>query len=124
MPFRDAEFRAVMSNSIVHHIPEPREVFAEMRRVAAGLVFVRDLARPTNEAEVDRLVDLYGGKAPPRTPDGDRDSCDHQRMLFRDSLRAALTVDEVRAIASDAGMTGFDVRLTSDRHWTLTYEKA
>ena len=40
-------FGAVMSNSIVHHIPEPASVLAEMVRVAApgGLLFVRDLLR-------------------------------------------------------------------------------
>src|SRR6266446_2589048 len=33
LPFADAEFAAVMSNSIVHHIPEPAAVVAEMVRV-------------------------------------------------------------------------------------------
>lgn len=123
MSFRDGEFAYVVSNSIVHHIPEPRSVLAEMHRVTApgGLLFVRDLARPDTEAEVDRLVALYGGE-PPRDP-SQQSSYDHQRMLFRDSLCAALTPDEVRALAIDAGMKEPDVRLTSDRHWTLTYEK-
>lgn len=114
LPYRDGEFACVVSNSIVHHIPEPKEVLAETLRVTApgGLVFVRDLARPSNEAEVDRLVALHAGDAYAR-----------QRMLFRDSLRAALTVDEVRDLAMRAGMSKADVRMTSDRHWTLTYEK-
>lgn len=114
LPFRDAEFRAVMSNSIVHHIPEPRAALAEIHRVTApgGAVFIRDLVRPASDAEVDRLVALYGGEP------GSRGS-----MLFRDSLKAALTLDEVRAAAAGAGMPAVDVRLTSDRHWTLTYVK-
>ena len=38
-------FDVVMSNSIVHHIPEPRRVLAELWRVLkpGGLFFVRDL---------------------------------------------------------------------------------
>jgi ubiquinone/menaquinone biosynthesis C-methylase UbiE len=121
--FDDGEFASVVSNSIVHHIPEPRSVLAEMLRVTApgGLVFVRDLYRPDDEAEVDRLVRLYGGE-PPLDAD-QRSSYDHQRMLFRDSLCAALTPAEVAALARDVGMVHAEVRMTSDRHWTLTYRK-
>ena len=35
MPYSDGEFPALMSNSIIHHIPEPFGVFAELARVAA-----------------------------------------------------------------------------------------
>lgn len=121
--FRDGEFGSVISNSIVHHIPEPRSVLAEMHRVTApgGLVFVRDLYRPNDEAEVDRLVGLYGGEPP--LDASQRSAYDHQRMLFRDSLCAALTPEEVRTLTEEVGMTGADIRMTSDRHWTLTYRK-
>lgn len=123
MSFRDGEFACVVSNSIVHHIPEPRDVMAEIHRVTApgGVVFVRDLSRPDTEKEVDRIVALYGGE-PPLDP-SQRSSYDHQRMLFRDSLCAALTPDEVKALATEVGMIEADVRMTSDRHWTLTYRK-
>lgn len=123
LPFRNGEFGAVVSNSIVHHIPEPRSVLDEIFRVTApgGLVFVRDLCRPTNDGEVDRLVGLYGGEPPMDV--SQRDSFDHQRMLFRDSLKAALTLDEIRALAIEVGMASADVNMTSDRHWTLTYRK-
>lgn len=122
LPFKDGEFPAVVSNSIVHHIPEPRSVLAEMHRVTAagGLLFVRDLCRPSTDAEVDRLVALYGGE-PPKDA-SQRDSFDHQRMLFRDSLKAALTLDEVRELAREVGMNA-DVSMTSDRHWTLVCKK-
>jgi ubiquinone/menaquinone biosynthesis C-methylase UbiE len=113
LPFRDGEFRAVVSNSIIHHIPDPRTVLAESVRVAVsgGLVFIRDLCRPEDDAEVDRLVALYAAN-----------DNDQQRMLFHDSLKAALTIDEVRAFAKECGFSP-DVRMTSDRHWTLTYVK-
>src|SRR4051794_7763787 len=49
MPFADHSMPAIMSNSIIHHIPEPRTVFAEIARVAApgATIFLRDLLRPT-----------------------------------------------------------------------------
>jgi hypothetical protein len=41
------------------------------------------------------------------------------RELFRASLHAALTVDEVSALTERANLRGVKVRMTSDRHWTL-----
>jgi len=123
MPYGDGAFATAISNSIVHHIPDPRFVFAEMRRVtqAGGLVFVRDLARPVSADEIARLVALYGGERP--ADPAAVPAYEHQRELLRASLAAALTVEEVSALANEAGLTGADVRMTSDRHWTLSYRK-
>jgi ubiquinone/menaquinone biosynthesis C-methylase UbiE len=123
MPYADRQFGATVSNSIVHHIPEPRAVFSEMWRVTApgGVLFVRDLARPDSENEVDRLVERYGGDPP-----GDfskKDSYERQKSLFRASLCAALTVSEVAAIVASFGIPHDAVRATSDRHWTLAFVK-
>jgi ubiquinone/menaquinone biosynthesis C-methylase UbiE len=110
LAYRDGQFAAVMSNSIVHHIPEPRTVLAEAVRVVrrpGGLVFVRDLARPYDDAEVRHLVATYAG------------GCNaQQRKLFDDSLRAALSVDEMRLLVAELGFERRDVSATSDRHWT------
>ncbi len=110
LPYADAEFDAVMSNSIVHHIPRPLGTLAEMRRVLkpGGLLFVRDLLRPESSAEVERIVDTYAG-----------DENAHQRQLFRQSLHAALTVDEVRDLLRQLSLPEGWVRQTSDRHWTV-----
>ena len=122
-PFEDGAFSATISNSIVHHIPDPRAVLPEMWRVTAkgGLLFVRDLHRPESEAEVDRLVALYGGE-PPADPAA-LPSFEHQRALFRASLCAALTVAEVAEMVRPLGIPASAVTMTSDRHWTLAYEK-
>jgi ubiquinone/menaquinone biosynthesis C-methylase UbiE len=109
LPFRDGAFAAVISNSIAHHIPDPRAVLAEMVRVRApgGLLFVRDLLRPDDEATLRRLVDRYAVGAN-----------DHQRQMFTDSLHAALTLAEVRGLVAGLGFDPAGVRQTSDRHWT------
>jgi ubiquinone/menaquinone biosynthesis C-methylase UbiE len=122
-PFDDLAFGATISNSIIHHIPEPARCFAEMWRVTAkgGLLFVRDLHRPDGDAEVDRLVALYAGK-PPADPDLVA-SYQNQRALFRASLCAALTVAEVAALIGPLGIPASAVTMTSDRHWTLAHEK-
>jgi ubiquinone/menaquinone biosynthesis C-methylase UbiE len=109
MPFPDGSFPAVMSNSIVHHIPDPRTVFAEIARVAmpGATIFVRDLLRPADEVARQHLVKTYAG-----------DANAHQQKMFAESLHAALTVDEVRALVAGAGFDPAGVRQTTDRHWT------
>jgi hypothetical protein len=76
------------------------------------VLFFRDLMRPPDDATLRRLVDLYTAGAN-----------DHQRQLFADSLHAALTLDEVRAIVTAIGFEPDTVRSTSDRHWTWVAQK-
>lgn len=110
LPFAAGSFSAVISNSILHHIPEPQRAFREMLRVLqpSGCLFVRDLLRPPDLAELDRLAALYADSANA-----------HQRQMFRNSLHAALTLDEVRQLLSDAGLPREWAAQTSDRHWTI-----
>jgi hypothetical protein len=43
---------------------------------------------------------------------------DYQRKLFRDSLHAALTLEEVNNLIITAGLVGVQIYQSSDRHWT------
>lgn len=107
-------FDAVISNSLVHHLPESQSFFAEVLRVLrpSGVLFVRDLFRPDTAEEVERLVALHAGQENERS-----------QQLFRQSLEAALTVEEVVRIVSPLGVDQSCIRMTSDRHWTLAYRK-
>lgn len=109
LPFDDGRFAAVMSNSIVHHIPDPSFALSEAVRVVqpGGLLFFRDLMRPVDESTVQRLVQTYAG-----------DENDHARQMFDDSLRAALSLDEIRGLVNRLGFADETVQATSDRHWT------
>ena len=122
-PYEDGAFGATISNSIVHHIPEPQRCLTEMWRVTAkgGLLFVRDLHRPATTSEVDRIVALHAGTAP-EDPSLVA-SFENQRALFRASLCAALTIAEVVAMVAPLGIPASAVTMTSDRHWTLACEK-
>jgi len=115
LPYRDGQFSSVVSNSIVHHVPEPREVLDEAWRVAApgGLVFFRDLFRPPDEPTLRRLVDTYAEGAN-----------EHQKQMFADSFRAALTVEEMQELVARYGQPPETVRMTSDRHWTWVARKS
>jgi len=108
-PFEGGSFEAVISNTIIHHIPDPEPVCREMARLVAagGTLFVRDLARPDSLAEVAHLVATYAGDESPQA-----------RALFEASLHAALTLEEVRALVRKLGFPAESVAMTSDRHWT------
>jgi hypothetical protein len=70
-------------------------------------LFHRDLARPANAAQLEKIVATYAGDATP-----------YQRRLFADSLRAALTLGEMQSLVVSFGFAPQTVHMTSDRHWT------
>lgn len=110
LEYPSADFDWVISNSIVHHIPEPETSLREMLRVLrpGGMFFVRDLLRPESDDEVEAIVTTYAGQ-----------ENEHQQQLFRQSLHAALTVDEIRDLMVSFGWPGECVSRNSDRHWTI-----
>lgn len=110
LPYADNSFDAVISNSIIHHAPEPLIVLAEMFRVLkpGGAFFVRDLLRPQSSVALQRLVFMYAGE-----------ENDHQQHMFRDSLHAALSLDELRDLMAACQQPVEWIRQTTDRHWTI-----
>jgi hypothetical protein len=53
------------------------------------------------------LVQTYAGEANT-----------HQQKMFDDSLRAALTLEEIRDMVQKLGFDPASVKQTTDRHWT------
>jgi ubiquinone/menaquinone biosynthesis C-methylase UbiE len=115
MHYPDESFDQVISNSIIHHIPNPVECFKEMIRVTKkdGLLFIRDLLRPDSIAELQNIVNLHAGDATPK-----------QKQLFTDSLHASLSLTEVREMVKLFGFEAFTVIQSSNRHWTFTARKS
>jgi ubiquinone/menaquinone biosynthesis C-methylase UbiE len=110
LDLEDASFDGVFSNTILHHLADPRPFLRECRRVLrpGGTLLIRDLYRPSCEARADQLVDLYGADMPPVG-----------RALFRASLCAALTPAEFRAVADECGLADARVVVDTDRHMSL-----
>jgi hypothetical protein len=63
-------------------------------------------------ATLDQLVAAHAGQCDAR-----------QQRMFRQSLHAALTPDELRLLADAAGMKGIDVVIDTDRHMSLQGRK-
>ncbi|MCA9194623.1 MAG: class I SAM-dependent methyltransferase [Planctomycetales bacterium] len=114
LSFDDAMFDVVISNSLIHHLPDGHSAVGEMIRVLkpGGSIFVRDLCRPKSNAEVENLVAQYTANESPAS-----------QQLFRQSLIAALTVCEMQNLVERCGMNGSCVAMSSDRHWTWQAKK-
>lgn len=115
LPYASGSFDGVISNSLLHHLPNPVESLREIKRVLKpqGFVLIRDLIRPDSREKLTQQVTAI---APDYTP--------HQRQLFQDSLQAALTLPELEQYLINLEWTGAianPVRLyqSSDYHWTM-----
>ncbi|MFN0007512.1 MAG: methyltransferase domain-containing protein [Planctomycetota bacterium] len=110
LDFPDGSFDTVFSNTILHHIPDPRPFLAEAWRVLkpGGALLIRDLYRPATPERALELVALHAAGATP-----------YQRELFHASLKAALTPTELRAVARAAGLVGAEIVIDTDRHMSI-----
>jgi ubiquinone/menaquinone biosynthesis C-methylase UbiE len=109
IPFPEEHFGAVICNGSVHHIPGPLDCLAEIHRVCCrgGTIFVRDLLRPPALPALEAILNRHAAGAN-----------DHQRAMLAASLRASLTLDEVREPVGRLGCAPEGVQQTSDRHRT------
>lgn len=104
-------FDAVVSNSLLHHLPDPMSLWHSVARLATAGTYVQimDLERPDSVADARVLVDLYATDAPAVL-----------REDFYNSLLAAWTADEVRAQLAQSGLGGLTLSRPSKRHWMVS----
>jgi ubiquinone/menaquinone biosynthesis C-methylase UbiE len=105
-----ASFDAIISNSLLHHLPSPKILWHSIVLLAkpGAAVQVMDLLRPETDQEARRLVDTYAADAP-----------EVLREDFYHSLRAAYTPEEVSRQLLAAGLDRLKVEIASDRHWIV-----
>lgn len=106
-----AEWDAVVSNSLLHHLPRPAVLWDSIVQLGApgAAVQVMDLMRPDSEDHAQRLVEHYAGDAPAVL-----------REDFYRSLLAAYTPEEVSAQLIQAGLDRLKIESASDRHWIVS----
>jgi len=100
-------YDALVSNSLLHHLPQPRDLWQAVRASAkpGAAIQVMDLRRPATSADVEALVEAYADDAP-----------EVLRQDFRNSLHAAYTTGEIAAQLDAADLAGLAVTTPSDRH--------
>lgn len=101
-----AQYDAIVSNSLLHHLHDPSVLWAAVAQWAkpGAPVFVMDLRRPASVDDARHLVQTYAA--------GERDVLQRD---FLNSLRAAFTPDEVRGQLSRAGLS-LEVLAVGDHH--------
>lgn len=109
MSYTDAQFDLVLSNSLLHHLPNPLPFLKELNRVLkpSGGILLRDLLRPASASIINDIVEQIG-----------EDYTRHQKQLFRDSLHAAFTLEEIEELMQKAGIEQVKIYQSSEHHWT------
>ena len=104
-------FDAVISNSLLHHLPEPMTLWQTIARIGkpGASITVMDLRRPDNEPDAKKLLDKYAADTP-----------DILKQDFYNSLLAAYTPDEIKRQLALAGLEHLSLAVPSDRHWMVS----
>ena len=109
-PTPRAAYDLVLSNSLLHHLPEPAALWqvAKARAAPGARLFVMDLHRPETPDAARALVERHAAGEP-----------DVLQRDFHASLHAAYTLDEIRAQLARAGLAHLGSECISDRHWIV-----
>jgi len=105
-----ASFDAIISNSLLHHLPQPQILWQSIVHLATpgAAVQVMDLLRPDTEQKALRLVEVYAADAPEVLQED-----------FYNSLLAAYTPQEISQQLFAAGLDRLKIEIPSDRHWIV-----
>jgi 2-polyprenyl-3-methyl-5-hydroxy-6-metoxy-1,4-benzoquinol methylase len=103
-------FDAVLSNSLLHHLPNPLQFWHKLRQLVkpGAPVLVMDLLRPGSPEEAQAIVDRYAAGAPAIL-----------RRDFFNSLLAAFTEDEITTQLARLNLTRLLIDVIDDRHWVV-----
>jgi len=110
LPLPLQSFDALVSNSLVHHMPDPHLFWNELVRLGkpGAVVLVMDLFRPESPERAREIVEQYSGNEAPVLKED-----------FFNSLCAAFTLREIRFQVRSRGLGALVCELASDRHWIV-----
>ncbi|KAA3629206.1 MAG: class I SAM-dependent methyltransferase [Proteobacteria bacterium] len=100
-------YEVLISNSLLHHLPDPQTLWSTVNRHAAAgaIVFIMDLMRPASRERAQALVDHYTAGEP-----------EVLRRDFYHSLLAAFTPAEVQTQLTAASLGQLELEVINDRH--------
>lgn len=107
----DSPADAVISNSLVHHVPNAFQFWYAVKTCAkpGAPVLVMDLLRPETPEEARALVDQYAADEP-----------EQLRHDFYHSLLSAFTEDEIAAQLAEMYLSRLLIDVPDDRHWLVS----
>lgn len=110
LPFRSHAFDAIISNSLVHHLSDPRAFWQEVLRLGrpGAALLVMDLFRPDSPERAREIVEAAAADEDPIL-----------KQDFYNSLLAAFTPEEVR-VQLPARLAHLECRIVSERHWLVS----
>ncbi|MBI3805965.1 MAG: class I SAM-dependent methyltransferase [Nitrospirae bacterium] len=102
---------AAISNSLLHHVPNPLQFWHKLRLVVkpGSPVLVMDLLRPESPKEAQAIVERYADGEP-----------EMLRRDFYNSLLASFTEDEIGAQLAQMNLTRLLIDVIDDRHWVVS----
>ncbi len=107
LPFSDSSVDVIFSNSLLHHLYDPKPFWREVKRIVrpGGFIFLRDLFRPETEDKARSIVEMYAG-----------DTSDILKQEYYRSLLSAFTPDEIQEQLIECGLDSLTVKCVTDRH--------
>ncbi|WP_442918196.1 class I SAM-dependent methyltransferase [Magnetococcus sp. PR-3] len=106
----EAEYGAVISNSLLHHMPNATDFWQSITTFAApgAAIFVMDLLRPSSAKVAKEMMHRYTADEP-----------EVLQQDFYHSLLAAFSREEIQAQLCAAQLGHLTFEQTSDRHWIV-----
>lgn len=107
----DSPADAVISNSLVHHVPNAFQFWYAVKTFAkpGAPVLIMDLFRPETPEEAQALVDQHAADEP-----------EQLRHDFYHSLLSAFTEDEIAAQMAEMNLSRLLIDVPDDRHWVVS----
>lgn len=102
-----SKYNAVISNSLIHHLPDPQILWdtVKLYAISGAPVFVMDLKRPRSLDEARFLTETHASNEP-----------EVLQRDFYNSLLAAFEIDEIKEQLKTARLEQLSVKTVSDRH--------
>ena len=111
LPLPPHSFDVVISNSLLHHLPEPSVFWSELVRLGkrGAAVLIMDLFRFPSPEEARAYVERAAGSEAPVLKED-----------FYHSLLAAFTLEEIREQLAVSHLSPLRAEIVSERHWVVS----
>lgn len=92
------KYNTVISTNTLHHLHNPNEFWKVIKKISNKNLFVLDLLRPDTEEEVEKIIELHAANTNL-----------YYQNDFRNSLKAAFTLQEIKKQLFDHNLTHLKV---------------